>query len=207
VPKKEKIIFMETQMDQELTSSRSQMIFMREFFRNLVDVEIISKEVHSRMDMEKFLDIAREDSSIKAVHIVAHGERTLEESAIVLTGNERLDLRLADNQSLFKGLRKEVIFFSCCQLGRDRRLMRKLLSIAEVDSIFSYRRNVNDYQAFITESLFYHLAYGYFYGRKSYLAVPWDDVYDRLVWSLYYLGIDKYKKYALKSPLLAAVFR
>lgn len=211
MPKKEniQIMFLETHMDQKLASSRTQMPFMCEFFRNLPDVGIIPMKVHSRQDMEKFLGMARENKDIKAVHIVAHGERTSEESAIVLTGNEYLDLKLSSNQSLFEGLKKEVIFLSCCQLGRDSRLMRNILKIAEVDSIFSYRRNVNDYQAFITESLFYHLAYGIFGGRESYLNVSWGKVYNRLVLVSYLLGIDKDEdeRYAMTSPLLAAEFR
>jgi hypothetical protein len=63
--------------------------------------------------------------------------------------------------------------------------------------------DINDYQAFVTESLFYHLAYGYFHGRESKMSFP--EVYERLRFSLYFLGIDN-RRDSPTAPLLAADF-
>lgn len=207
---KTKVMFLETRLDQDLSSSRSQLLFMKEFFRPFESTEIVPCEVHSRSDLRKFCDVARMDESIKALHIVAHGERTREESAIILTADERVDLNLPKNQSLFKGLGVEAVFLSCCQLGSDRDLMRKLLKVSGVDAVFSYGRDVTDYQAFVIESLFYHLAYGdlgkYFISPSGdYESLSWDEVYNRLVLSSYTLGID-FGKRLLQSPLLVAEF-
>ena len=81
--------------------------------------------------------------------------------------------------------------------------MRKLLTVSRVDAIFSYTDTVQDYQAFIIEALFYHLAYGYVHGRESQL--PFADVYERLKFTLPFLGIDK-ERDALTNPLLMADF-
>ena len=37
---------------------------------------------------------------------------------IVLTGDEKVNLGEREGQALFRNLNTEVIFFSCCELGR-----------------------------------------------------------------------------------------
>jgi hypothetical protein len=199
-------MFLETQMDEKRSSERTQIPFMKEFFGNFQHVNIMPREVHSRADLQKFLKQAKKDRSIKALHVVAHGERTHEASNLVLTGGERVDLGLPENQSLFEGLNGkdhhvEAIFFSACQLGRRRTLMRTLLDASGVDAIFSYRRDVDDYQAFIIESLFYHLTYGHLIGRRSFPAL--DAVYNTLVQALHDLRVDRKRG----PSILAAEFR
>ncbi len=142
-------MFLETQLDEAFTSQRSEIRFVRELLQTFGSIELIAKEVHSRGDLEKFLTVAREDSDIQAVHIVAHGERARHECALVLTSD------------------------------------------------------VDDYEAFLTESLFYHLAYGYIRGRRS--DLPFVEVYERLRFALDYLLIDP-DRHSLAEPLLAAVF-
>jgi hypothetical protein len=196
-------MFLETQMDAALDSDRSQIRFMREFLRNFGGVDLIAKEVHSRADLVKFLGHARQDPNVRAVHIVSHGEANKHESGIVLTEDEVVDLDDRDNRNLFAGLACEVLFLSCCQLGRNRDLMRRVLDATGAVGLFSYTRDVDDYQAFITESLFYHLAFGYVRGRRSDLLLR--EVYEKLKFALDYLGIDRSER-SLADPLISAEF-
>ena len=62
---------------------------------------------------------------------------------------------------------------------------------------------MSDYEAFLTESLFYHLAYGYVRGRRSDLA--FIEVYQKLIFALDQLGIDP-GRHPLAEPLLRGVF-
>jgi hypothetical protein len=198
-----RVMFLETQLDRSPTSQRSEIRFIRELLETFGSVQLIAKEVHSREDLEKFLDVAREDPLIKAVHIVAHGEREGHECALVLTADEIVDLRERDNRNLFRRLDVESLFFSACNLGGDLGLMRKILEVSGADAVFSYARTVDDYEAFLTESLFYHLAYGHVRGRRS--DMSFVEVFERLRFALDYLEIDPSRR-SLADPLLAAVF-
>src|SRR5438093_971772 len=113
------VMFLETQLDSAMTSERSEIRFIREYLSNFGAIELIAKEVHSRADLQKFLEYSRRDEKIQALHIVSHGLETRKESCIVLTDDEVLDLKSRENRSLFRDLQVEVIFLSCCQLGRD----------------------------------------------------------------------------------------
>ena len=197
-------MFLETQLDARLSSPRTQIRFMRELLNTFSWVELIAKEVHSREDLEKFLDAARRDPAVQAIHLVAHGDREANECALVLTSDEVVDLRDRGNRRLFADLNVETLFFSCCSLGLDRDVMGRIVRTSGADAVFSYTRAVTDYQAFVTESLFYHLSYGYVRGRRSQLAFV--EVFEKLLFALDYLGIDS-GAHPLADPLLAAAFR
>jgi hypothetical protein len=197
------VMFLETQLDAAMDSPRTQIRFMRELLGTFGNIDLIAKEVHSRSDLEKFLEYSRSDDRIQVVHVVSHGEETRGESALVLTEDEVIDLRHRENRHLFRALHVELLFFSSCRLGQDRALMRKLLEVSAAVAVFSYARDVDDYQAFITESLVYHLAYGYFRGRRSDLSLV--EVYEKVKFCLDYLGIDPSRR-ALADPLLTAEF-
>lgn len=197
------VMFLETQLDLALASPRSQIRFMREYLTNFGRVSLIAKEVHSRSDLEKFLEHCRADREIQALHIVSHGMETRHETCLVLTEDKMVDLRDRNNRALFEDLGVEAIFLPCCQLGRDLGIMEKVRDVIGASGVLSYVREVDDYQAFLTESLFYHLAYGYIHGRRSDLSM--QAVYEKLKFSIDYLGIDRSAR-ALTEPMLAAVF-
>ena len=94
-----KIMLLETQLDLAYTSPRSQIRFMREFLSNFGRLNLIAKEVHSRSDLEKFLGHCRQNQEIRALHIVSHGMETKQESCIVLTEDELVDLRDRSNRA------------------------------------------------------------------------------------------------------------
>jgi hypothetical protein len=201
---KVRLMLLETQLDKRLTSRRNQSRFMHEFLENFRGVELIAKEVHSKADLQKFFEHAKRDRSIRTVHLIAHGDRSRGRCSVVLTNNEVVNLADAGNRRLFQGLNKDVLFVSACQLGSDKSLMRRLLDISRAEAIFSYRYDVYDYEAFLIESMFYHLAYGYARGRPSNLS--WEEVYERLRFAVGFLGVDDSQN-ALSDPLLHAEFR
>ena len=135
-----RIMFLETQLDSRLSSQRSEIRFIRELLENFGFLELIAKEVHSREDLEKFLDAAREDVKVTALQIVAHGERGSEECALVLTSDEVVDLRRRENRRLFRELGVECLFFSCCRLGSDADLLSEILAESGALAVFSYAR-------------------------------------------------------------------
>jgi len=200
---KDRILFLETHLDPSPSSTRSEIRFMRELLENFQDVELVIERVHSRADLETFLGHARVRPQPRVVHIVSHGSRQHHHPQLVLSAEEAVDLDRKGDLRLFQDLNVEVLFLSCCLLGGDRDLMRRLLETSGVLAVLSYAGAVTDYQAFITESLFYHLAYGTYKGKRSDLS--FREVYERLKFALDYLGIDDHKR-PLVDPMLEAVF-
>ena len=199
-----KVLLLETQLDHELDSYRSQARYMREFFTNLPNLEFISKEVHSRADLAKFLEMARDDGTVRVVHLIAHGFPAEDHSRIVLTHDETIDLSEGKNLRLFRDLNADALVLSCCGIGANAQLMQRLVKASGVEAAFSYTGDVEDYQAFVLEPLIYHLAYGTFRGAASQLV--WFEVYERLLFATEILGIDG-PKTTMVEPLLAASFR
>jgi hypothetical protein len=129
-----RVLLLETQLDADLDSRRSEIGFMREFLSNFDGIELIAKQIHSRADLEKFLDIARR-RRFGTIHIVSHGFAQEREWDIILTRDEPVNLRRHENRALFRDLKTDVLFFSCCWLGRDRKLMRELLRTSGVEAV------------------------------------------------------------------------
>src|SRR2546425_4391082 len=155
-----RVLLLETHLPARFSpTSRQQIPFMQELFGNFRGIELIPRQVHSRADLKKFLDYARRDRTIRALHIVSHGEYSLRRPVIILTGDEKVNLADRQGRALFRRLNTEVIFFSCCELGRNEKLMQELLKISGADAIFSYTDTVKDYQSVIIEAIFSHLAY------------------------------------------------
>lgn len=192
-------MLLETQLDSALDSTRSEIRFMREYLDYFRGVTLIAKEVHSRADLEKFLDFVRV-RRFGTIHIVSHGEAQWRESNIILTRNEPVNLRRRENIGLFRDLKAEALFFSCCWMGSDRELMREIMDASKVSAVFSYSHLVDDHQAFLIEALYYHLAYG---GKPE---MPFEEIEARLQFVLEYMRIDRDPS-ALFDPLLVATCR
>jgi len=77
---------------------------MQELLRPFSNLELIGERVHSRSDLKKFLDLPRRDPRIRVVHIVSHGEYRPKRHAIILTGDERVNLAAPEGLNLFRGL-------------------------------------------------------------------------------------------------------
>jgi CHAT domain len=197
------VLFLETHLDPAPSSTRSEIRFIREFLENFGNVQLVVERVHSRADLEKFLEQARHRPKPRVVHIVSHGSRFHEHPRLFLSHDESVDLGTKKDLRLFEDLGVEVLFLSCCLLGGDRRMMHELLETSGVLAVVSYATAVSDYQAFITESLFYHLAYGTYKGKPSDLS--FREIYERLRFALDYLGIDDHKR-PLVDPMLEAAF-
>src|SRR4051794_18837917 len=124
-PRPTRVMLLETNLDDELDSVRSEIRFLRELLGNFDGIELIAKEVHSRADLKKFLDIAR-TRRFGTIHIVSHGLAQAREWDIILTRDEPVNLRRRENMALFRDLKADALFLSCCWLGHGRRLLRDL---------------------------------------------------------------------------------
>ncbi len=167
LPRKMRVMLLETHLDSDLRSDRSESRFLHEFFENFGSLDFVAQSIHSRADLSKFLAHARGRRRFDVVHIVAHGRAGRRGTSIGLTDGESLDLRRGDVQHIFSGLRADALFLSCCQLGKEREIMAQLLRTSTTGAVFSYSDDVTDYQAFLIEALFYHLACGFYRGTRS----------------------------------------
>lgn len=201
--RRSKVMLLETHLDRRLDSERSQIPFMRAYFRTLPSIDLLAKEVHSRADLLKVLTEARHQPSIKVVHLIAHGRHHAGRASLILTHNDPVDLALTKNQRLFRGLKNKVLFFSCCQLGRNATVMQRLLKLSRATAVFSYSDEVTDYQSFLIEALFYHLTHTQL-AKPSPMALR--AAYQRLRFTLPFLGIDRARQ-ALIEPVLVADIR
>lgn len=202
VTRTSRVLLLETDLDEDLASARSQIPYLREFMRLFPDIELIAKQVHTRDALQKFLDVARSDPSIKMLHIVAHGRGGDELACLALTGAEEIDLRDRANQRLFRKLHTEAVLLSSCQVGRDQGLMRTLLKVSGAAALFAYASDVDDWQAFLVETLLYSMAFGAQPGRRP---LAWREIYERLKHAIASLRIDP-REDALGDPMFAAVF-
>jgi hypothetical protein len=191
-----RVMLLETNLDQALDSVRSEIRFVRELLSNFEGIELMAREVHSRADLEKFLDLARR-RRFGTIHIVSHGLAQAREWDIILTRDEPVNLRRKENLALFRDLKVGALFLSCCWLGRDRKMLRELLRRSGAQAVFGYTDVITDYQAFLVEALYYHLTYG----TKARIA--FDEIAEILRFTVDYLRIDDDPD-ALTAPLLVA---
>ena len=189
-------MLLETNLDTELDSVRSEIRFMRELLGNFEGIDLLAREVHSRADLAKFLAFAR-TRRFGTIHIVSHGLAQAREWDIVLTHDEPVNLRRRENLELFRDLKVGALFLSCCWLGQDRKMLRELRRASGAEAVFGYTGVVTDYQAFLVEALYYHLAYG----TKARIA--YDEIAEILRFTVDYLQIDTGPD-ALTDPLLVA---
>lgn len=199
--KKIKVLYLETQLDKRIDSKRSQIGFMKQLIPILADerVEIITKEVHSKADLEKFLGYARRDPDIQYIHFGGHGQSRRGTCSIYLTGNEEINLNYKRNLGIFKNLREKIIFFSCCQIGSNSEAIKNLLKVSKSWAILGYSRDVHDHQTIIIESLFYHYCFA------SAARLCFKTIYEKIKFAIDYLNIDENEE-PLFDPLFVGYF-
>ena len=153
---KKTVLLLETALDKNPVSSRTQIDFMREFFRNY-DVNLAARQIHSRDDLEFFLNWAKTRPYVKIVHFVGHGSGSPGEARLRLTNGKSIDLSRKRDRDLFSALRSKIILLSCCNVGRDEQIIQRLAKTSGATAIFSYTEEVNDQQCFLIEAMFYHI--------------------------------------------------
>jgi hypothetical protein len=200
---KEKVLFLETRLDEKPNSPRGQIEFMKSFFKVYDHVELIPREVHTRSDLESALDYGRDDGDVIAIHIVGHGEAYGDQCDLILDMKEKVDLTQASNRGLFRDLDESILFFSCCQIGNNAGVMREILDTSKAQAVFSYTDDLNDEQAFLVESLFYHLFLGHV--PEPYEKMSLYTIYEKLKFAMDYLLVDRHPE-PLAHPLLVADF-
>jgi hypothetical protein len=199
---KQKILFLETKLDPKPSSNRNSIDFMKSFFKTQDDIDFESETIHSKVDLLKFLVDAKKYKNLIATHISAHGKGSKNICSLIFTKNEEIDLTKSENQKIFQDLNSRILFFSCCQIGRNADVMNKILKLSKAEAIFSYSDDVNDDQTFLIESIFYHLFIGY--NGYNYNQLPIHIIYEKLKNALDFLLIDsrRDKKDILLNPLL-----
>ncbi|MBI4310446.1 MAG: hypothetical protein HY681_01585 [Chloroflexi bacterium] len=155
-----RVLVLETQLDADPTSLRSQKEFMRILGTAYAHrgLEVSTKEVHSRADFLFFLELARRNAYYM-VHFVGHGNKTSKDTSIRFSNGESLILSGSD-VSVFKDLNVPILIFSCCSVGKDQETIDQLMRRSGAKAVFAYAVTLYDYQAFIIDSMIYHLLFG-----------------------------------------------
>jgi hypothetical protein len=149
---REQVLILETRLDPELHSSRHSGTFLREFL-GTYGIRTLYERVHSRGDLERFLDRARGSPNIPYVHIVAHG-RVKDRSTLQLTFDE---LDLHREAGIFRQLDGKVLIFSSCDIGADRPTMERILDFSRARAVIGYTKEIDDAYSYLAESLLYGL--------------------------------------------------
>jgi hypothetical protein len=149
---REQVLILETRLDPELHSSRHSGTFLREFL-GTYGIRTLYERVHTRGDLERFLDRARGSPNIPYVHIVAHG-RMKDRSTLQLTFDE---LDLHRQAGIFRHLDGKVLIFSSCDIGADRPTMERILDFSRARAVIGYTKEIDDAYSYLAESLLYGL--------------------------------------------------
>ena len=194
MPIPRKVLLLEGQLDADTASVRSQKEFMRilgtayQVGNKKYVREFIAKEVHSLADFKYFIDLVRKDRSANyLVHFVGHGESTEKETFLQLTNGDKISMKSKKGLSIFRDLPHVEILLSCCGVGKDQKALDTLRRVSGAQAVFAYTSLVYDYQAFLIDSMLYHLLFG---------PVPWR--YDEIP----YQSIGKRVQDAIESLLL-----
>jgi hypothetical protein len=194
-PTTTRVMLLETNLDHALDSVRSEIRFMRELLSNFDGIELVAREVHSRRPRE--VPRHRTQAPLRDDPRRLARSRAGSGVGIILTRHEPVNLRRRENLALFRDLKVGALFLSCCWLGQDRTMLRELLRRSGASAVFGYTDVVTEYQAFLVEALYYHLAYG----TKARIA--YDEIAEILRFTVDYLQIDTDPD-ALTEPLLVA---
>ena len=94
------------------------------------------------------------------MHFVGHG--SIENVGTYLEiGKQAVNLRDPSDLELFRDIGRGAdgswILLSCCDVGADGPTLRKLRHISGCAAVFAYQNVLHDYEAFVMDSLFYHL--------------------------------------------------
>ena len=130
-------------------------------------IGVSTREIFSPDDLEGCLDQIRRLNErsenkngypvVDMIHFVGHGDS----DGIVFPNAEFLDLTKKRNREMFANLGLEWLLFSCCQFGKKKRgLIDKLADEGAANVVLAYRREVLHHEAFLIDSMIYHMAYG-----------------------------------------------
>jgi len=146
------VLILETRLDAALHSQRHSGTFLREFLQSY-GVRALYERVHTKRDLEQFLDQARRSPNIPYIHFVAHGS-VKERSSLLLTFEA---VNLHREAGLFRGLDGKLLIFSSCDIGADRVAMGRILEFSRARAIIAYTKEIEDSYSYLAESLLYGL--------------------------------------------------
>ncbi len=148
------VLILETRLDAALQSQRHSGTFLREFLQTY-GVRALYERVHTKRDLERFLEHARRTPNIPFIHFVAHGS-VKERSSLLLTF-ESVDLHR--EAGMFRALDGKMLIFSSCDIGADRPAMERILEFSRARAIIAYTKEIDDAYSYLAESLLYGLVF------------------------------------------------
>ena len=121
--------------------------------------------MRNRRSLKNSLTLAR-DANAEGVHLIGHG---IEHQPTAFCAGEDvednlIDLANTNDRNLFRGLfsgvKESWLLLSCCFLGGHPKELIKLREVSNCGAIFAYHGELEEYQAFLMDALFYQLVLG-----------------------------------------------
>ena len=117
-------------------------------------MEALYEKVHTVEAMHRFLDQEGHNIATRFIHIMAHGvDEPGGGTATLHLTFDKLDLY--NQADVFAGLEGKVIILSCCEVGADSRVMRRLKKVSGAMAVIGYRLPVDDWYTNLVEALIY----------------------------------------------------
>ena len=122
---------------------------------------IATAPVQTRADLRFELDRVREHNkngmNIDMVHFLGHS--TEDGNGIHLTRDD-VDLTKPAGLDMFKDINVECLLFSCCDLGSKDGLIHRIQDRSNASLVLAYKHLLNDHDAYMADSITYHLLWG-----------------------------------------------
>lgn len=125
-------------------------------------IEILSREglEGSLFDIREANSRSRRDNddvrAVDMIHYIGHGDS----AEISFPDGDSLKLTKKEDRRMFGGLGLDVLLFSCCRFGRNKRVLSRLAEESDTGMVIAYKADVLAHEAFLIDSLVYHLVYG-----------------------------------------------
>lgn len=129
-------------------------------------ITFASKEVLNKDDFNLALDQVRianienrraeQQPAVDMIHFIGHSDG----AGLYFPEGSPLRISQREDREAFEGLGVECLLFSCCQIGRKKDLLRKLGDESDALMVLAYRTEVEHYEAYLIDSMIYHLLYG-----------------------------------------------
>lgn len=151
----DRVLLLEGRLDRSLASER----LYGEMFQKMIYAlgKVVRYErVHTKEDLKRFLE--REAKvHVRFIHLMGHGMDCRETGKTrFFTTFEEVDLGDEDViEEVFRGLDGTIIIFSCCEIGANSRILKKIKEVSGAAAVIAYRKEVKDWYTNLVESMLY----------------------------------------------------
>lgn len=149
----DRVLLLETRLGRSLKSKRTYGPMMQRWL-DAYGVDVLYERVHTVVAMRGFLRSEGKNIATRFIHVMGHG--TDEKGRGTATFHLTFDkLDLVKQADVFKGLRGKIIIFSCCEIGKDRKVLETIKKASGAKAIIAYRNDVSDTDTNLCEVLLY----------------------------------------------------